>query len=141
MLKLIILSALAFALLALRSAAAEKTEPAKAETRVFELRTYHAAPGKMKDLNARFRDHTCKLLEKHGMTLIGFWTPTDPKEAEEVLFYIVAHASEEAAKKAWDEFRKDPDWVKAKADSEKDGALTTKVESKFFSPTDYSRLK
>jgi hypothetical protein len=141
MMKLFLLSVLAFALLAARSVAAEKAETAKTEARVFEIRTYYAAPGKMKDLNARFRDHTCKLLEKYGMELIGFWTPTDPKGAEEVLIYIVAHPSEEAAKKAWDAFRKDADWMKVKADSEKNGALTTKVESKFFNATDYSKLK
>jgi hypothetical protein len=113
----------------------------KSDTRVFELRTYTAPPGKMKDLHARFRDHTCKLLEKHGMTLIGFWVPTDPKGAEETLVYIVAHPSEEAAKKAWDNFRKDPDWLKAKAESEKNGPIVSKVEAKFFSPTDYSKIK
>jgi hypothetical protein len=32
----------------------------KVDTRVFELRTYYAAPGKMEALHARFRDHTCK---------------------------------------------------------------------------------
>src|SRR5262245_49147131 len=108
---------------AMQTMGAEKPELTKADTRVFEFRTYTAAPGKMKDLHARFRDHTCKLLEKYNMTLVGFWVPTDPKGAEEILFYIVAHPSEEAAKKAWDEFRKDPAWLKAKADSEKNGPL------------------
>src|ERR1700722_8794268 len=132
--KLLILSFFALALLAAQAVAAEKAEPVTADTRVFELRTYTAAPGKMKDLHARFRDHTCKLLEKHGMTLIGFWVPADPKGAEETLIYIVAHPSEDAAKKAWDEFRKDPDWIKAKTESEKNGPIVSKVESKFFSP-------
>lgn len=122
--------------------AAEKPEVAKSETRVFEFRTYTAAPGKMKDLHARFRDHTCKLLEKHGMTLIGFWTPTDPKGSHEILFYIVAHPSEDAARKAWDNFRKDPDWIKAKNDSEKSGPILAKPpEVKFMSATDYSKIK
>ncbi len=141
MVKLFILSVLAFAVLAARSVAAEQAAAAKPDARVFEIRTYYAAPGKMKDLHARFRDHTCKLLEKHGMTLIGFWTPTDPKGADEVLIYIVAHPSEEAAKKVWADFQKDPDWIKAKADSEMNGRLTTKVESKFYNPTDYSKTK
>src|SRR5437763_10709436 len=91
------------------------------KSRVFELRTYHAAPGKMAALHARFRDHTCKLFEKHGMTLIGFWSPIDKTEAEEVLVYLLAFPSKEAADKAWKEFQADPDWQKAKAESEKDG--------------------
>lgn len=132
---------IALGVIAMNATAAEKPEPTKADTRVFELRTYTAPPGKMKDLHARFRDHTCKLLEKHGMTLIGFWVPTDAKGAEETLIYIVAHPSEEAAKKAWDNFRKDPDWLKAKADSEKNGPIVASATAKFFNPTDYSKIK
>ena len=134
--KLLTLSLLTLGLTAMQTMAADK-----AETRVFELRTYTAPPGKMKDLHARFRDHTCKLLEKHGMTLVGFWTPADPKGAEETLVYIVAHPSEEAAKKAWDSFRKDADWLKVKAESEKNGPIVSKVEVKFFNSTDYSKIK
>jgi hypothetical protein len=136
--KTMICSVFALGVMSMSSMAAE---PAKSDNRVFEIRTYYAPPGKMKNLHARFRDHTCKLLEKHGMTLIGFWVPTDPEGAEEVLIYIVAHPSEEAAKKNWDEFRKDEDWLKLKKESEKDGPIVSKVESKFFNPTDYSKIK
>ena len=118
-------------------------EPTKStpDTRVFELRTYHANPGKMAALHARFRDHTCKLFEKHGMSLIGFWSPIEKDKAEEVMVYLLAFPSKEAADKAWKAFRADPDWTKAKADSEKDGPLVKKVDSVFLSPTDYSKLK
>jgi hypothetical protein len=117
------------------------TLPAVADDRVFELRTYHANPGKMTALHARFRDHTIKLFEKHGMTVIGFWSPIDKAEADEVLVYLLAFPSKEAADKSWKAFRDDPEWQKAKADSEKDGPLVKKVESKYLSPTDYSKLK
>jgi hypothetical protein len=109
--------------------------------RVFELRTYTAAPGKMEALNARFRDHTCKLFEKHGMTNIGYWNPEDPKEAESKLVYILAFPSKEAAKKSWSDFGADPEWTAAKKASEKDGKLVEKVEHVFLKPTDYSPLK
>ncbi len=112
-----------------------------ADGRVFELRTYYANPGKMAALHARFRDHTIKLFEKHGMTVVGFWSPIDKKEADEVLVYRLAYPSKEAADKAWKAFREDPDWVKAKAESEKDGVLVKKVDSKYLTPTDYSKLK
>ena len=92
---------------------------AKSETRVFEMRTYDANPGKMKALQVRFRDHTTQLFAKHGMTIIGFWNPVDPKEAEEKLIYILAYPSREAAEKSWDAFRVDPVWQEAKAASEK----------------------
>jgi len=109
--------------------------------RVFELRTYYAAPGKMKALHARFRDHTNKLFEKHGMTIIGFWSPTDEKEAEKKLYYILAYPSKGAGEKSWMAFLDDPDWKKAKDESEKDGKLVDKIESVWLNPTDYSPLK
>ncbi|MBL8796059.1 MAG: NIPSNAP family protein, partial [Planctomycetia bacterium] len=89
----------------------------KVETRVFEMRTYYAAPGKMKALHDRFRHHTVKLFEKHGMTLIGFWSPIDGKLADEKMVYILAYPSKEAADKSWKAFRDDPAWIKAKSES------------------------
>src|SRR5467141_1441759 len=83
----------------------------KVETRVFEMRTYYAHPGKMTALHARFRDHTNKLFVKHGMTLIGYWSPIDPQQAEEKLIYILAYPNEAAARKSWADFRKDPEWI------------------------------
>ena len=123
--------------------AAEEKEKAvkKADTRVFELRTYHAAPGKMDALNARFRDHTNALFKKHGMEIIGFWQPADPNEADKKLIYILAFPSKEAAEKSWKAFREDPDWIKAKEASEKDGKLVDKVDSVYMNPTDYSPIK
>jgi hypothetical protein len=119
----------------------EEKNVKKVETRVFEMRTYYAATGKMDALNARFRDHTCKLFKKHGMEIIGFWNPTDAKEAEKKLVYILAYPSKEAADKSWAAFREDPEWKKALAESEKDGKLVDKVESVYLNPTDYSPIK
>jgi len=116
-------------------------EKKKMDNRVFEMRIYYANPGKMKALHERFRSHTNKLFVKHGMTLIGFWSPTDGKEAERKMIYILAYPSKEAADKSWAAFRVDPDWIKVKADSEKDGVLVEKVESVYLNPTDYSPLK
>jgi hypothetical protein len=111
------------------------------ETRVFELRTYYAAPGKMEALHKRFREHTCKLFEKHGMTIVGFWSPTNSKEAEEKLVYLLAFPSKGAADKSWKDFRADPDWNRAREASERDGKLVERVESVYLSPTDYSPMK
>jgi hypothetical protein len=113
----------------------------KVDTRVFEMRTYYAAPGKMNALHARFRDHTNKLFQKHGMTLIGFWSPTDPTEAEKKMVYILAFPSREAAEKSWKAFRDDPEWKAARDASEKNGKLVDKVDSVFLNPTDYSPIK
>jgi hypothetical protein len=122
-------------------AAAADTEAKKVDTRVFEMRTYFANPGKMKALHARFRNHTCKLFQKHGMTLIGFWSPEMKEEAEQKMIYILAFPNRQAVDKTWQAFVNDPDWKKAKADSEKDGGLVAKVERVFLNPTDYSPMK
>jgi hypothetical protein len=112
-----------------------------ASGRVFELRTYYPAPGKMKALHDRFRDHTNKLFEKHGMTIIGFWVPLDAREAEGKLVYLLAFPSKDAAAKSWEDFRKDPEWNKARTASEVNGKLVDRVESHFLKATDYSPIK
>ncbi len=109
--------------------------------RFFEMRVYTASPGKLADLHKRFRDHTNRLFVKHGMTLIGYWTPTDGPEAENTLVYILAYPSRQARDKSWEAFRGDPEWNKAREESEKNGKIVEKVESKFLTPTDYSPIK
>ncbi len=109
--------------------------------RIYELRTYHAAPGKLDNLLARFRDHTTALFAKHGMKQLGYWVPTEQKDgAGETLVYILVHSSVKAAEASFKAFRADPDWIKAKADSEINGPLTIKdgVQSVSMAPTDFS---
>lgn len=125
---------LAFApLAALASPAATQTP----DTKVYEMRVYYAAPGKLDALNARFRDHTVKLFEKHGMTNLGYFVP-EGENKDNKLVYFLAFPSKDARAKAFKEFGADPDWKKAAAESEKDGKLVTKIESTFLSATDYS---
>jgi NIPSNAP len=110
-------------------------------TRVFELRTYTAKPGKIDALHARFRDHTFKLFDKHHMTVIGFWKPTDEQLAKQQLVYLLAFPSQEAGKNSWKEFQADPQWKAVKETSEKDGPLVDNIVSIFLNPTDFSPLK
>lgn len=116
-------------------------QPAAPGGKVFELRIYTTHPGKLDALHARFRDHTCRLFQKHGIELIGFWTPTEGERAKDTLIYLVAFPSVEAQKKAWQAFRDDPQWQKAKADSEKDGVLVKEVHSQNLQATDYSPIR
>lgn len=108
----------------------------------YELRTYTAAPGKLEELHKRFRDHTMKLFKKHGMEVVGFWGPTDKeKGSENTLVYLMVFPSREARDKAWKEFGADPEWQKARSESEKNGKLTDKVDSVILGATDYSPIK
>jgi len=108
---------------------------------VYELRTYVTLPGRLPNLQARFRNHTTRLFEKHGMKNIGYWVPQDPPASENTLIYIIAHKSRDAAKASWDAFRKDPDWIKARDASEADGKIVDKITSVYMTATDYSALK
>jgi hypothetical protein len=124
--------------------AADKAGGAAAagDGRYFEMRTYHAAPGKLDALHARFRDHTLKLFDKHGIESVAYWVhaPAEGKPAD-TLTFILAYKDRDAREAAWKAFAEDPAWVKAKADSETNGPLVQKVEQVFMAPTDYSPLK
>ena len=106
------------------------------DNKCYELRIYTAAPGKFDALHKRFREHTCKLFEKHGMTNIGYWVPLD--KSDERLFYILAYPDRAARAKSWGEFMKDKEWLTAWKASETDGKLVAKSESQFLHATDYS---
>jgi hypothetical protein len=107
--------------------------------RVYELRTYQTHPGKLDALNARFRDHTTEIFDRHGMTSVGYWMPADEdKGAGQTLVYLLSFPGREAAEKSWAAFRADEEWQKVKAESEADGPLVAKVESVFLEPNDYS---
>ena len=117
------------------------TGDAEMKNRVFELRVYTANEGKLEALLARFREHTTRLFEKHGMTNIGYWTAVDTPRSQNTLIYLLAHPSREGADKAWAAFRDDPEWKKVKEESEVNGVLAGKVESTFLTATDFSNLK
>ncbi|MDB5313310.1 MAG: hypothetical protein JWO38_7512 [Gemmataceae bacterium] len=131
----LVLPALTFAAMLAMTPAAPAAD--KKDTRVYEMRVYYAAPGKLDALQARFRDHTVKLFEKHGMTNVGYFVPVGDNK-DEKLVYFLSYPSKEARDKSWATFQQDPDWKQALADSEKAGKLVKKVEVKFLTPTDYS---
>src|SRR5258708_5459308 len=93
--------------------------PAAEDKLCYELRTYYAAPGKLDELHARFRDHTCKLFEKHDIQNLGYWVPLDNSEIK--LIYLLAYPSREARDKSWKAFMADPDWQAAYKASEANG--------------------
>lgn len=114
--------------------------------RVFELRTYTTHPGKLASLHARFTNHTMKLFSKHGMNHVAYWVPAEgQKDADIKLIYILSHASPEAGLASFTAFRADPEWIKAKGESEKDGSLTIPqpdgVKSVYLRATDYSPIQ
>ncbi len=116
----------------------DSTAHAQAAPRVFELRTYTPAEGKLDSLHARFRDHTVRLFQRHGMTNVWYGKPMDAPLSQTTLIYLLAHQSREAATKSWEAFRADPEWTAAAKQS---GVGPVKVESVFLQATDYSPMK
>lgn len=127
---------LTLALLALAPTAAIAAEK---EARLYEIRIYYAAPGKLEALHSRFRDHTLKLFEKHGMTNHAYFVPMGDNP-ERKLVYLISHKDMDSRNKSFKEFIADPDWQKAYKESEKDGKLVDKIVEIFLNTTDYSPM-
>ena len=109
-----------------------------ASTIVYELRVYHTYEGKLNDLLKRFREHTTKLFEKHGMKNVAYWTPLDEPAKSSTLIYILAHPSREAAAANWKAFQDDPEWKSVRDKSEENGKLVEKIDSTYMVLTDFS---
>jgi hypothetical protein len=105
---------------------------------VYELRIYHALPGKLGDLLARFRDRTTKLFERHGIKNVAYWTPIEEPEKSNTLIYILQHPSREAATANWKSFQDDPEWKSVRDKSEENGKLVEKIDSTYLVLTDFS---
>ena len=109
--------------------------------KVFELRTYQATPGNLGNLHARFRDHTLRIFRKNGMEVVGFWSPTSEEERDDMLVYLLAQDSQEAANASWQAFGADPEWASVAEESNKNGQILAGVERKYMVATDYSPMK
>lgn len=109
--------------------------------RVYELRTYTAPDGKLEELHARFRNHTLRIFQKHGMSNVAYFKPQDAPLSQNTMIYLLAHPSREAAKQNWAAFGKDPEWQKVAQETQVNGKIVAKVESVFLDATDYSPMK
>jgi hypothetical protein len=112
-----------------------------AQTRVYELRTYHCYEGKLEALKANFRDFDIRILKRHGIDSVGYWVPQDPALAGKTLVFLLVHPSRAAADQNWAEFGNDPEFIKLAEESKKNGPIVEKVESVYLDPTDFSPMK
>ena len=107
---------------------------------IYEERIYTIMPGKMADIERRFADHTLKLFEKHGIKVVGFWKTILGRQNFE-LVYILQYKDMNERMDKWEAFTKDPEWIKARKESETHGPLVVQVENKILSPLPFSQLK
>ena len=106
------------------------------DTRCYEMRIYYCEPGKLPDLINRFRNHTTKLFEKHGMTNVGYWVPLH--NDDNALYYVLSYPSKAAREESWATFMKDPAWLDVWKKSEENGKIIARIESIFMEATDFS---
>ncbi len=135
---------LGFSLLSLiisLSAGIFTSSSAAQDGKVYELRIYTATPGNLSNLHARFREHTIRIFENHGMKIVGFWSPLSEEDADDTLIYVLEHASQEAANASWQAFGQDPEWKSVSDASNANGTILAGVERRYMSATDYSPLQ
>ena len=104
---------------------------------IYEFRTYEASPGRLADLDRRFKDLTLPIFERLGIEQVGFWIP----EGSNALVYILRWADKADSEAKWKAFQDDGEWQRGKAASEANGPILAKVSSQFWVPTEYSALR
>lgn len=107
---------------------------------LYELRIYHCVSGRLPDLNRRFETITLKLWEKHGIRQVGFWT-TLIGENNQALHYLLEWKDLAERERVWNAFQADPEWIKARAETEKNGPIVAHLSNSILTPTSYSKLK
>ena len=109
-------------------------------TGVFQLSSYTPHDGKLDPLLARFRDHTMRLFERHGIQSVGYWLQPGEDQPTKVV-YLLRHDSRESAEANWAAFGADPEWIAAYQESMHDGPLVAHIDKHFLEPTDFSPLR
>lgn len=107
---------------------------------IHELRIYHAVPGRLPAVLKRFETITLKIWEKHGIRQAGFWT-TVFGPSNQTLTYLLAWESLAEREKKWAAFQADPEWIAARAETEKDGQIVSSIENSILQPTSFSAVK
>ena len=107
---------------------------------IHELRVYRCMPGRLPDLGKRFENVTLKLWEKHGIRPVGFWT-TLIGDSNQDLTYLLEWRDLAERERAWAGFMSDPDWLKARAESEKNGPIVAQITNSILAPTAFSKLR
>jgi hypothetical protein len=107
---------------------------------IHELRIYHCVPGRLPALHKRFETVTLKLWEKHGIRQAGFWTVAIGATNQD-LYYLLEWESLAEREKKWATFQADPEWIAARAETERDGQLIAEITNYILQPTSYSKVK
>lgn len=92
---------------------------------IVELRQYVPVPGKGEALLHRLETSSFALFQKMGIHVKDLWLAPDTGD----VWYTVAWNSRQEMQERWEAFRNSPDWIRSKAESEKDGPLMASMNS------------
>jgi hypothetical protein len=107
---------------------------------IYELRIYHCVPGRLPALLKRFDTITLKMWEQHGIRQAGFWTVAIG-DSNQDLYYLLQWESLAEREQKFTKFMNDPEWLKARAETEKDGAIVASISNLILQPTSFSSVK
>jgi hypothetical protein len=108
---------------------------------IYELRVYRAIPGRLSDVVARFKNHTTGIWDRLGIQHVGFWTTMVGESEIGDLTYLLAWASLADRETRWAVFVKDAEWLRVKAETEKDGPIVANISNQLLTPTSFSKLQ
>ena len=107
---------------------------------IMEMRVYRCLPGRLPALMKRFDTLTLKLWEKHGIKQAGFFTTLIGTSNQELTYFVAWESLAEREKK-FGAFGADPDWLKARAETEKNGQIVASITNTLLAPTSFSSVK
>ncbi|QGY02445.1 NIPSNAP family protein [Methylobacterium mesophilicum SR1.6/6] len=107
---------------------------------IVEMRVYYCAPTRLPALLERFRSTTLGFFQKYGIEQIGFWTTLVGPD-NHALTYLLKWDDMAQREARWNAFQVDPDWIAARAETEKDRPIVARIENTFLAPTDFSALR
>jgi hypothetical protein len=107
---------------------------------IYEMRVYHAVPGRLPDLLKRFDTYTLKIWEKHGIKQAGFFTTLIGENNQQLVYFLQWESLADREKK-WGAFMVDQEWLAVRAETEKNGQIVAKVINQMLAPTSFSSVK
>ncbi len=106
---------------------------------LYELRVYEIPPGRMKDINDRFANHTTRIWKRLGIKPVAFWE--NILGPSNILTYILAWESLADREKKWTTFTSDPEWIKIAEETSRNGPIVLKTTNTIMRPTSYSPMQ
>jgi heme-degrading monooxygenase HmoA len=115
--------------------------PKPSASGIFQLRTYYCLPGRIENIQARFRNHTQALFAKQGLKNYPYWLTVEKDGSQPKLVYLIGHTDKPTFEASFQQFVKDPEWLKARDASEESGKIVEKVDAKFLKSLPFSPMK